>query len=176
MECKFKVGDKVKVVEVPIELEGCVNEGSVGVITCIDDKIYCVKSDSFTTTNDKSYWFSKVNLNLANKQIKEDNSISSDGGSSDYYFTKLPKHLIDEIVKTGGIEIKDIARYVYDNDADAFNIIKAEKRIIENRKGVGKKGVTSLYDANKIVFFAKEQYEAILKDGADYMDKKEDNK
>ena len=87
--------------------------------------------------------------------------ITSDGGASDYYFTKLPQHIIDSIVITGGIEIKDIARYVYDNDADAFNIIKAEKRIIEERKGKGKLGNTALYDANKIKFFANEQYEAI---------------
>ena len=87
--------------------------------------------------------------------------ITSDGGASDYYFTKLPQHIIDSIVITGGIEIKDIARYVYDNDADAFNIIKAEKRIIEERKGKGKLGTTALYDANKIVYFANEQYEAI---------------
>ena len=87
--------------------------------------------------------------------------IPSDGGASDYYFTKLPQHIINSIVITGGIEIKDIARYVYDNDADAFNIIKAEKRIIEVRKGKGKLGNTALYDANKIKFFANEQYEAI---------------
>lgn len=87
--------------------------------------------------------------------------IISDGGSSDYYFTKLPQHIIDSIVITGGIEIKDIARYVYDNDADAFNIIKAEKRIIEERKGKGKLGNTALYDANKIVYFANEQLKAI---------------
>lgn len=69
---------------------------------------------------------------------QEIKAIESDGGSSDYYFTKLPYHVIDQIVLTGGIEIKDIARYVYDNDADAFNIIKAEKRIIEAKKGKGK--------------------------------------
>ena len=91
--------------------------------------------------------------------------IKSDGGSSDYYFTKLPQELIDQIVKTGGIEIKDIARYVYDNNADAFNIIKAQKRIIEANKGAGKAGITKLYDAKKISFFANEQYEAIKREG-----------
>ena len=96
---------------------------------------------------------------------KESKAIESDGGSSDYYFTKLPQELVDQIVKTGGIEIKDIARYVYDNDADAFNIIKAEKRIIEARKGKGKAGIDMLYDMNKIVFFANEQYEAIKREG-----------
>ena len=96
---------------------------------------------------------------------QESKAIKSDGGSSDYYFTKLPLHVIDQIILTGGIEIKDIARYVYDNDADAFNIIKAQKRIIEANKGAGKAGITKLYDAKKISFFANEQYEAIKREG-----------
>ena len=86
----------------------------------------------------------------------------SDGGSSSYYFTKLPKHVIDEINRTGGVEIKDIARYVYDNNADAFNIIKAQKRIIEDLKGLGKLGADAKYDAKKILFFAEEQYKQII--------------
>ena len=61
----------------------------------------------------------------------------------------------------GGIEIKDIIRYVLDNNANAFNIIKAQKRIIEHSKGKGKAGITGLYDAKKITFFANEQYEAM---------------
>lgn len=92
-------------------------------------------------------------------ETKTTEEITSDGGSSSYYFTKLPKHLIDQIVETGGIEIKDIIRYVFDNNADAFNIIKAQKRIIEHSKGKGKAGITGLYDAKKITFFANEQYE-----------------
>lgn len=83
--------------------------------------------------------------------------IESDGGSSDYYFTKLPKWLIDQIVETGGIEIKDIVQFVFDNDAHAKDIIKAQKRIIEQRKGSGKAGLKPLYDYNKIVFFAEDQ-------------------
>lgn len=90
--------------------------------------------------------------------------MESDGGSSGYYFTKLPKHMIDQIVATGGIEIKDIARYVYDNNADAFNIIKAQKRIIEAKKGGGKKGASMQYDANKIVYFGNEQLNALNAD------------
>ena len=83
--------------------------------------------------------------------------IESDGGSSDYYFTELPKWLIDQIVETGGIEIKDIVQFVFDNDAHAKDIIKAQKRIIEQRKGGGKAGLKPLYDYNKIVFFAEDQ-------------------
>ena len=82
--------------------------------------------------------------------------IKSDGGSSSYYFTELPEDLIKQIVKTGGIEIKDIVRYCFDNDADCKDIIKALKRIREYLKGGGKEGVDAMYDANKIEFFAKE--------------------
>lgn len=83
--------------------------------------------------------------------------IESNGGSSDYYFTELPKWLIDQIVETGGIEVKDIVQFVFDNDAHAKDIIKAQKRIIEQRKGGGKAGLKPLYDYNKIVFFAEDQ-------------------
>lgn len=89
--------------------------------------------------------------------------IKSDGGSSSYYFTKLPQHMIDEIVKTGGIEIKDIVRYCFDNDADCKDIIKALKRIRENLKGGGKEGVDAKYDANKIAFFANELKKSLEK-------------
>lgn len=82
--------------------------------------------------------------------------VKSDGGSSSYYFTALPEHLIADIVKRGGIEIKDIVRYCFDNDADCKDIIKALKRIRENLKGGGKEGVDCIYDANKICFFAEE--------------------
>lgn len=186
MEYKFKVGDEVEIISLNHTIDNYGGDsvvspiGTVSVITWIEDNEVELSEDNYSYHVKDLKLIKKGNvikdIDVCNKGIKDDNSISSDGGSSDYYFTKLPKHLIDEIVKTGGIEIKDIARYVYDNDADAFNIIKAEKRIIENRKGVGKKGVTSLYDANKIVFFAKEQYEAMRKDDVDCKYKKEDNK
>lgn len=82
--------------------------------------------------------------------------IKSDGGSSGYYFSKLPQHVIDDIVERGGIEIKDIVRYCFDNDADCKDIIKALKRIREYLKGGGKEGTTALYDMNKIDFFTDE--------------------
>lgn len=93
--------------------------------------------------------------------------IKSDGGSSSYYFTKLPQHMIDKIVETGGIEIKDITRYVYDNDSDCKDITKALKRIQEWKKGSGKQGIDALYDANKIIFFAEELRESIKNDFGD---------
>lgn len=97
--------------------------------------------------------------------------VKSDGGSSSYYFTKLPQHMIDKIVETGGIEIKDITRYVYDNDSDCKDITKALKRIQEWKKGGGKQGIDALYDANKIIFFAEELRESIKNDFGDKLNK-----
>lgn len=97
----------------------------------------------------------------------EKTPVKSDGGSSSYYFTKLPQHMIDKIVETGGIEIKDITRYVYDNDSDCKDITKALKRIQEWKKGGGKQGIDALYDANKIIFFAEELRESIKNDFGD---------
>ena len=164
---KFKVGDEVEIVSLQgtdgIGRRGDCNVwiGETGRVTevGVGDMPYVVK------TNGDVWFWSENNLKLVNGETNTSLPIQSDGGSSDYYFTKLPQELIDQIVKTGGIEIKDIARYVYDNNADAFNIIKAQKRIIEANKGVGKAGITKLYDAKKISFFANEQYEAIKREG-----------
>lgn len=104
---------------------------------------------------------------LIESESSEKTPIKSDGGSSSYYFTKLPQHMIDKIVKTGGIEIKDITRYVYDNDSDCKDITKALKRIQEWKKGGGKQGIDALYDANKIIFFAEELRESIKNDFGD---------
>ena len=164
---KFKVGDEVEIVSLQgtdgIGYRGDCNVcfGETGVVTVVGvgDMPYAVE------TNGETWFWSENNLKLVNEETSTSQPIQSDGGSSDYYFTKLPQQLIDQIVKTGGIEIKDIARYVYDNNADAFNIIKAQKRIIEANKGAGKAGITKLYDAKKISFFANEQYEAIKREG-----------
>lgn len=86
--------------------------------------------------------------------------IKSDGGSSPYYFSPLPQHIIEQIVETGGIEVKDIVRYCFDNDADCKDIIKALKRIRECKNGGGKEGVDVMYDTTKVKFFANELYEA----------------
>ena len=166
---KFKVGDKVEIVSLQgtdgIGYRGDCNVwiGETGVVirVKVGEMPYVVE----TKDKDWAWLWSGNNLKLVNEETSTSQPIQSDGGSSDYYFTKLPQELIDQIVKTGGIEIKDIARYVYDNNADAFNIIKAQKRIIEANKGVGKAGITKLYDANKIVYFANEQLKAFKREG-----------
>lgn len=187
---KFKVGDEVKISSLgntirrfggvdfllPIGSTSVVNDvcKDNDEITLEDNLLYdpddlkLIKSvDEINASQDEStdlFFESDV---LLPKNDEDDftcclgKGIESDGGSSDYYFTSLPKHMIDQIVETGGIEIKDIIRYVFDNNADAFNIVKAQKRIVESLKGKGKAGITSLYDANKIRFFAEEQYNAL---------------
>ena len=163
----FRVGDEVEIVSLQgTDGIGCRGDcnvwiGETGRVTevRVGDMPYVVE------TNGDVWFWSGDNLKLVNGETSTSQPIQSDGGSSDYYFTKLPQELIDQIVKTGGIEIKDIARYVYDNNADAFNIIKAQKRIIEANKGVGKAGITKLYDAKKISFFANDQYDAIKREG-----------
>ena len=164
---KFKVGDEVEIVSLQ-GTDGIGNRGDCNVWIGETGVVADVKVGWMpykVETNGKTWSWSENNLKLVNEETSTSQPIQSDGGSSDYYFTKLPQELIDQIVKTGGIEIKDIARYVYDNNADAFNIIKAQKRIIEANKGVGKAGITKLYDAKKISFFANEQYEAIKREG-----------
>lgn len=123
-----------------------------------DSKNISYKSDILLPSTDEDDFTCCLGKDIETKTTEE---ITSDGGSSSYYFTILPKHLIDQIVETGGIEIKDIIRYVFDNNADAFNIVKAQKRIVESLKGKGKAGITALYDMNKIRFFAEEQYNAL---------------
>ena len=162
---KFKVGDKVKVVShnntvkrFGRDSDDLAKIGTEGIVNNVTGKCVGIEGD---------VWLLAVDDVILLDKTEDDSTcclgkgIESDGGSSSYYFTKLPKHLIDQIVETGGIEIKDIIRYVFDNNADAFNIIKAQKRIIEHSKGKGKAGITSLYDANKIRFFAEEQYNAL---------------
>ena len=117
--------------------------------------------------SDKSKTETQAGIKIEDIQVVEaDNDIKvpvkSDGGSSGYYFTKLPQHLIDQIVETGGIEIKDIVRYCFYNDADCKDIIKALKRIEETKRGGGKVGATIEYDLNKIKFFSNEALEAYL--------------
>ena len=159
---KFKVGDKVR----RIKHEGFnVKRWDICTVRTVEQDHLTVEEEH----DGKGYYFtlepSYFELVETSTQAKDEAPIKSDGGSSAYYFTKLPQHIIDKIVETGGIEIKDIVRYVYDNNADAFNIIKAQKRIIESRKGKGKEGIDMLYDANKIKFFAEEQYSSILQEG-----------
>ena len=100
-------------------------------------------------------------VNDSTVDINTDKPVKSDGGSSAYYFSKLPEKVINRIVESGGIEIKDIVRYCFGNDADTKDIIKALKRIHEWKKGGGKEGCSPEYDLNKCHFYLNEIQEDI---------------
>lgn len=95
------------------------------------------------------------------EEAKQTGAIKSDGGSSDYYKIYLPPALIQRIVETGYVEVKDILRYGLDNDATLFNVGKALFRIASARRGQGKEGITINYDLNKCLFFLKDEIVAI---------------
>lgn len=78
--------------------------------------------------------------------------IKSDGGSSDYYKLEIVNRKTRE---TFSCEMGDIIYSVYGNDFDMGNIAKAMRRIHCDRNGVGKEGADSLYDANKVAWFAE---------------------
>jgi hypothetical protein len=75
------------------------------------------------------------------------------GGSSAYYIAKL--------LGGGEVECMDIIEALSLNFAEG-NILKALWRRAAARKGGGKHGTTSLYDAEKIVFFGQRELEREL--------------
>lgn len=175
-EPEYKVGDKLKIVSLDhtnvgdsnleidkvVEFLGFTDDCGMDLQVDCDSEHWSISSKDVEVIKDKNNC--EV---ISNFKSSEKTPIKSDGGSSSYYFTKLPQHMIDKIVETGGIEIKDITRYVYDNDSDCKDITKALKRIQEWKKGSGKKGIDALYDANKIIFFAEELRESIKNDFGD---------
>ena len=140
---KYGIGDRVKIVKHNYTEQYNIKLGDVGVMR----------------GNSACIAFRDEQLELVSESEKK--PIKSDGGSSSYYFTKLPQKIIDSIVEKGGIEIKDIVRHCFYNDADCKDIIKALKRIQETKRGGGKDGASIEYDTNKILFFANELKENI---------------
>jgi len=88
--------------------------------------------------------------------------VKSDGGSSSYYELPLPDYLVKSLLKQvedgkpPTIETGDVIKMLVDNDFDAGNIMKALRRIIMAKKGLGKEGTDIEYDLNKIDYFTKE--------------------
>lgn len=156
------IGDSNLEIDKVVEFLGFTNDCGMDLQVNCDSECWSISSEDVEVVKDENSC--EV---ISNFKSYENTPIKSDGGSSSYYFTKLPQHMIDKIVETGGIEIKDITRYVYDNDSDCKDITKALKRIQEWKKGGGKQGIDALYDANKIIFFAKELRESIKNDFGD---------
>jgi len=88
--------------------------------------------------------------------------VKSDGGSSSYYELEVPQYVLNRLAAqerdntTPTIETGDVIKMLVDNDFDAGNIIKALRRIIQAKKGVGKAGTDIKYDINKVKYFISE--------------------
>ena len=186
---KFKVGDYVKVVNGDkIRYLGSVGyvvdinpELLYEYTVLVNDKERCFKESELDGISKASIGYSipcptkhfetvqqgisKISIGDQPAMIIPSNTpmkVKSSGGSSSYYFSKLPKEVIDEIVEKGGIELKDVVKYCFYNDADVKDITKAIKRIMEDLRGGGKEGVDAQYDLNKIKFFFNEFEKSVL--------------
>ena len=168
---KFKVGDKVKVVDDDYisAFTDNVKVGDVGVIIDIDnnDTIdpYLVKLEDSNGIN--NFWFTNkcielveetsVDENIIENDTTENTPIVSDGGSSSYYAQQIPKGMLERFNTTGTIEAKDVIRLFLGNDFNMGNIFKAYCRVISLRNGKGKAGVDEQYDLTKAKFFAEDE-------------------
>ena len=160
---KFKVGDKVKVVDIGYisQATSDIKVGDVGVITYVDSDY--VISPYRTEFDDDYWWFTDKCIELVNDDdIIEDNStentpIKSDGGSSSYYAQQIPKGMLERFNTTGTIEAKDVIRLFLGNDFNMGNIFKAYCRVISLRNGKGKAGIDEQYDLTKAKFFAEDE-------------------
>ena len=166
---KFKVGDKVKVVDVKqiSSWTDDVKVGYVGVVIEVDEfdeeKPYRVKLDKCYNC----WWFTDKCIELVNDDntienenspIKSDGSqIVSDGGSSSYYAQQIPKGMLERFNTKGIIEAKDVIRLFLGNDFNMGNIFKAYCRVTSLRNGKGKAGIDEQYDLTKAKYFAEDE-------------------
>ena len=168
---KFKVGDKVKVVDDDYisQYTDDVKVGDIGTIIDIDnndtiDPCLVKFEDSNGISN---YWFTNkcielveetsVDENIIENDPTENTPIVSDGGSSSYYAQQIPKGMLERFNTTGTIEAKDVIRLFLGNDFNMGNIFKAYCRVISLRNGKGKAGVDEQYDLTKAKFFAEDE-------------------
>ena len=158
---KFKVGDKVKVVDIGYisQATSDIKVGDVGVITYVDSDY--VMSPYRVEFDDDYWWFTDKCIELAsadNTTIKSEGSkVVSDGGSSSYYAQQIPKGMLERFNTTGVIEAKDVIRLFLGNDFNMGNIFKAYCRIISLRNGKGKAGIDEQYDLTKAKFFTEDE-------------------
>ena len=167
---KFKVGDKVKVVDIGY-ISQYIDNVNVGVIVRIDnnDNItpYLVKFEDSDVRDD--WWFTDKCIELVVDDTIENNptenttiasdggQIVSDGGSSSYYAQQIPKGMLERFNATGTIEAKDVIRLFLGNDFNMGNIFKACCRVISLRNGKGKAGIDEQYDLTKAKYFTEDE-------------------
>ena len=160
---KFKVGDKVKVVDIGhiSQATSDVKVGDVGVITYVDSDY--VISPYRVEFDDDYWWFTDKCIELVYDDAvveynpTEKTPIVSDGGSSSYYAQQIPKGMLERFNATGTIEAKDVIRLFLGNDFNMGNIFKAYCRVISLRNGKGKAGIDEQYDLTKAKFFTEDE-------------------
>ncbi len=163
---KFKVGDKVKVVNSDYisDYTDDVKVGDIGTIINIKGGGVENYQVDFKETDDKyCWWFTDDCIELVddNDVIEnnptENTPIKSDGGSSSYYVQQIPKGMLERFNATGTIEAKDVIRLFLGNDFNMGNIFKAYCRIISLRNGKGKAGIDEKYDLTKAKYFTEDE-------------------
>ena len=164
---KFKVGDKVKVVDTEqiSQWTKDIEVGYVGVVVDVnvnvEDTPYQVNFNE--TDNKNCWWFTDKCIELVYEDavveynLTEKTPIVSDGGSSSYYAQQIPKGMLERFNTTGTIEAKDVIRLFLGNDYNMGNIFKAYCRIISLRNGKGKAGIDEQYDLTKAKFFTEDE-------------------
>ena len=167
---KFKVGDKVKVVDIGYisQATSDIKVGDVGDITYVDSDY--VMSPYRVEFDDDYWWFTDkcielvyddavVEYNPTEKTpiVSDGSQIVSDGGSSSYYVQQIPKGMLERFNATGTIEAKDVIRLFLGNDFNMGNIFKAYCRVISLRNGKGKAGIDEQYDLTKAKFFTEDE-------------------
>ena len=161
---KFKVGDKVKIVDIGYisQATSDIKVGDVGVTTYVDSDY--VVSPYRVEFDDDYWWLTDKCIELVNDDTDtiennptESAPIVSDGGSSSYYAQQIPKGMLERFNTTGIIEAKDVIRLFLGNDFNMGNIFKAYCRIISLRNGKGKAGIDEQYDLTKAKFFAEDE-------------------
>lgn len=166
---KFKVGDKVKVVDTE-QISQWTKDIEVGYVGVVVDVNVNVEDTPYKVRLDKCYcdwWFTDkcielvgddINDTTENNPIKSDSSkVVSDGGSSSYYAQQIPKGMLERFNTTGTIEAKDVIRLFLGNDFNMGNIFKAYCRIISLRNGKGKEGIDEQYDLTKAKYFTEDE-------------------
>ena len=169
---KFKVGDKVRVVDDGYisAFTDNVKVGYTGIINLVDNddnsNPYRVKFDELGVRN--NWWFTDKCIELVCDDAvveynpTEKTPIVSDGGSSSYYAQQIPKGMLERFNATGTIEAKDVIRLFLGNDFNMGNIFKAYCRVISLRNGKGKAGIDEQYDLTKAKFFAEDEFNYYL--------------
>jgi len=129
----------------------------------IDRKICHRLAMMFTFYNDTPETKTMAEDNNIDQHLPaEKQAVKSDGGSSSYYELEVPQYVLDRLARQerdceiATIETGDVIRMLVDNDFDAGNIIKALRRIIQAKKGIGKAGTDIKYDINKVKYFINE--------------------